>query len=115
MLKKAAQPREEHLSDGQGESKEGIWDRFNSTDVLVIDEISMIENHMFERLSEVMSAALGNKHGGGPFGGVQIVVTGDVSYVGCFDSLKLTCVVLPTFPSETIFFLYRMRLGINKR
>lgn len=55
-----------------------VWARFDQTDVLVIDEISMVENLQFERLNEIMKASLGNKNrGGGPFGGVQIVVTGD--------------------------------------
>lgn len=55
-----------------------IWERFESTDVLVIDEISMVENLQFERLNEIMKASLGARRPG-PFGGVQIVVTGDVS------------------------------------
>jgi ATP-dependent DNA helicase PIF1 len=44
--------------------------------VLVIDEISMIENLQFERLNEVMKASRAGK-ATGPFGGVQIIVTGD--------------------------------------
>lgn len=56
-----------------------VWERFHSVDVLVIDEISMVENLMFERLNEIMKASLGEERGGGPFGGVQIIVTGDVS------------------------------------
>lgn len=48
--------------------------RFNSTDVLVIDEISMVESHLLERLNKIMQAARGNYK---PFGGVQLVVTGD--------------------------------------
>ena len=39
----------------------------------------MVENHVFERLSRIMQDAIGEKYGGGPFGGVQVVVTGDVS------------------------------------
>ncbi|KAK8125029.1 aaa ATPase [Apiospora kogelbergensis] len=56
-----------------------VWKRFSETDVLVIDEISMVENLHFERLNKVMQYALYD-----PsltiqkaFGGVQIVVTGD--------------------------------------
>jgi ATP-dependent DNA helicase PIF1 len=52
-----------------------VYKRLTSVDVLVIDEISMIENLQFERLDLLMKQARGN----GPFGGVQIVVTGDVS------------------------------------
>lgn len=51
-----------------------VWRRFKDTDVLVIDEISMMENHHFERLNKIMRHAL-NSHK--PFGGVQLVVTGD--------------------------------------
>lgn len=54
-----------------------VWERFDSTDVLVIDEISMVENLLFERLNHIMKASIGEKHGGGPFGGVQVIVTGD--------------------------------------
>ncbi|KAI5368372.1 putative pif1/Herpes helicase domain, DNA helicase Pif1 [Septoria linicola] len=48
--------------------------RFKSTDVLVIDEISMVENHLLARLNAIMKAARGKDR---PFGGVQLVVTGD--------------------------------------
>jgi ATP-dependent DNA helicase PIF1 len=48
--------------------------RLRDTDVLVIDEISMMENHHFERLNQVMKEARSSKD---PFGGVQLVVTGD--------------------------------------
>jgi ATP-dependent DNA helicase PIF1 len=48
--------------------------RMNAVDVLIIDEISMMENHAFERLNEVMKEA---RHSDEAFGGVQLVVTGD--------------------------------------
>jgi ATP-dependent DNA helicase PIF1 len=48
--------------------------RLKDTDVLVIDEISMVENFHFERLNAVMQAARSSYE---PFGGVQLVVTGD--------------------------------------
>jgi ATP-dependent DNA helicase PIF1 len=48
--------------------------RLRETDVLVIDEVSMMENHHFERLNQVMKEARGSER---PFGGVQLVVTGD--------------------------------------
>ncbi|KAA8614986.1 ATP-dependent DNA helicase PIF1 [Pyrenophora tritici-repentis] len=47
---------------------------FCNTDVLVVDEISMVENNFFGRLSEVMKSARNSKEA---FGGVQIIVTGD--------------------------------------
>lgn len=68
-----------------------IRKRLGKTDVLVVDEISMVERDMFVRLDRVMRAA---RHGwrddenprgkqlsvhraDAPFGGVQLVVTGD--------------------------------------
>lgn len=48
--------------------------RLQSTDVLVIDEISMVENHHFERLNHILKAARGSQEA---FGGIQIIVTGD--------------------------------------
>jgi len=54
--------------------------KFNEVDVLVIDEISMVPNLDFERLNEVMKYSRSAKRNGErPFGGVQVVVTGDVS------------------------------------
>ena len=58
----------------QNAHKRRNWKRINNTDVLIIDEISMVENHIFERLNRVMKSARGDKR---PFGGVQIIVTGD--------------------------------------
>lgn len=55
------------------------WKKFDETDVLVIDEISMIENLQFERLNAILKHSRGEKHGGGAFGGIQLVVTGDVN------------------------------------
>lgn len=51
-----------------------VWKRLNRTKVLVIDEISMLENHHFERLNRIMKYARRNNKA---FGGVQLVVTGD--------------------------------------
>lgn len=48
--------------------------RLRATDVLIIDEISMVANHVFERLNCAMNSARDSEQ---PFGGVQIVVTGD--------------------------------------
>lgn len=49
--------------------------RLRATDVLVIDEISMVENHYFERLNRILKTARGKPDK--PFGGLQLVVTGD--------------------------------------
>ena len=51
-----------------------VQKRLRETDVLVIDEISIVENHHFERLNQVMKEARVSED---PFRGVQLVVTGD--------------------------------------
>ncbi len=58
-------------SNARGEK---VWKRLTRTHVLIIDEISMVANHVFERLSCIMKSARGSEK---PFGGVQIIVTGD--------------------------------------
>lgn len=64
-----------------------VKERLSETDVLVIDEISMFENQHFERLNRIMKAARSHDkitdavqaraNFNAPFGGVQMVVTGD--------------------------------------
>lgn len=51
-----------------------VWERFNKTDVLVIDEISMVENFHLERISQRLKAARNDERA---FGGLQVIVTGD--------------------------------------
>ena len=48
--------------------------RMSSTDILIVDEISMISNELLERLDKVMKAARSSSL---PFGGVQLVLIGD--------------------------------------
>ena len=64
-------PIEELESQANGKL---VWKRLNATGVLIIDEISMMENLRFERLNRIMMSARRNDL---PFGGVQLVVTGD--------------------------------------
>jgi len=51
-----------------------VHKRIQETDVLVIDEISMLENSHFERLNRIMKRSRENTVS---FGGVQLIVTGD--------------------------------------
>ncbi|TQN67691.1 ATP-dependent DNA helicase pfh1 [Colletotrichum shisoi] len=55
------------------------WKRLIKTQVLIIDEISMVENQVFERLSRIMAhiRCEANEGSSAPFGGVQIIVVGD--------------------------------------
>ncbi|TLS28628.1 hypothetical protein PpBr36_00610 [Pyricularia pennisetigena] len=55
--------------------KPGVKKRLRATQVLVIDEISMVSSFTFDLLSHVMQAArYGDQR---PFGGAQVVVSGD--------------------------------------
>ncbi|KAG5759416.1 hypothetical protein H9Q72_012464 [Fusarium xylarioides] len=58
--------------------------RLQETDVLIIDEISMVENHHFQRMNEGLKSARCWSHqhrdyipNAPAFGGVQLLVTGD--------------------------------------
>ncbi|KLU92863.1 hypothetical protein MAPG_11822 [Magnaporthiopsis poae ATCC 64411] len=51
-----------------------VKQRLRETDVLVIDEISMLDSNFFYRMSEVMKSV---RRSSEPFGGVQLVVSGD--------------------------------------
>ncbi|OWT42243.1 PIF1-like helicase domain-containing protein [Pochonia chlamydosporia 170] len=58
--------------------REHVRRRLKSTDVLIIDEISMVENHHLERMNICMKEARRWKQDEpAPFGGAQVVVTGD--------------------------------------
>ena len=83
-----------------------VWKRFSTTDVLVIDEVSMVENLLFERLNAVMKAA---RSSGKAFGGVQVVVTGDVCHLAHLKKPILISSVLPTVPCKTFPVLHRLR------
>ncbi|RAL68475.1 hypothetical protein DID88_007203 [Monilinia fructigena] len=48
--------------------------RWMRTKVLVIDEISMVDGDLFDKLEEI---ARGIRNNGRPFGGIQLVITGD--------------------------------------
>ncbi|RFU76573.1 atp-dependent dna helicase pif1 [Trichoderma arundinaceum] len=56
------------------ERNPALFDRLAKVDVIIIDEISMMENVHFGRMNELMKAARASPK---PFGGAQIIVTGD--------------------------------------
>lgn len=88
--------------------------RFKDTDVLVIDEISMVENHLLQRLDAVMKEARGNMKA---FGGVQLVVTGEfLSCCGINDGQELTMLkrgLLPAASRQTVSILHVLWKGSN--
>lgn len=51
-----------------------LMNKLKRLDVLVIDEISMIDDELFEKISKYLSLVRGNDR---PFGGVQVIITGD--------------------------------------
>ncbi|SMQ54726.1 unnamed protein product [Zymoseptoria tritici ST99CH_3D7] len=67
-------PLEELKTNAHGKF---VSKRFKDTDVLVIDEISMVENHMLARLDAILRHVRCYNKEQKPFGGVQIIVTGD--------------------------------------
>lgn len=62
------------LGGYKGKTKRELRKRLSKTDILVIDEISMIENFSFERLNRVLKHV---KDSDQPFGGIQVVISGD--------------------------------------
>jgi len=65
------------LSDSEIEAleqKEYLWKRFNKTQVLMIDEVSMLSPRLFDTVERICRAMKRKEE---PFGGMQIVLSGD--------------------------------------
>lgn len=66
-----------------------LYSRLAQLQLLVIDEVSMMSDELFEKASEVLCAIRNNP---APFGGVQVVLSGDFCQLGpvtgkfCFQS-----------------------------
>jgi ATP-dependent DNA helicase PIF1 len=58
-------------------SRKDTRKRLRATDVLVIDEISMVENNFLSRMEEVLHHVRQDRHGDHPWGGLQLIFTGD--------------------------------------
>lgn len=54
--------------------KQHLYARFNSTDILIIDEISMLDADRLDSVNLILKAARNNHD---PFGGIQVVLSGD--------------------------------------
>lgn len=54
--------------------KEYLHKRFNDTDILIIDEISMFDAPRLDSVDQILRAIRDNRE---PFGGIQVVLTGD--------------------------------------
>ena len=55
--------------------KEAAVDRWQTCEVLVIDEISMLDGALFDTLEYIARVIRNNDH---PFGGIQVVLCGEV-------------------------------------
>ena len=53
--------------------KEYLWKRFDKTQVLIIDEVSMLSPRLFDTVERVCRAM---KQSDNPFGGMQVVLSG---------------------------------------
>ncbi|GME77336.1 unnamed protein product [Ambrosiozyma monospora] len=103
--------------------------RWRETKVLIIDEVSMIDSEIFNKLNEVAKAVRASYR---PFGGIQLVVTGDFFQLPpvslgrgnakfCFDSdawketLQQTVVLTKVFrqqgDNDLIEMLNALRIG----
>ncbi len=56
------------------EQKEYLWKRFNKTQVLIIDEVSMLSPKMFDAVEKICRKM---KRCEDPFGGMQVILSGD--------------------------------------
>ncbi|KXH47858.1 ATP-dependent DNA helicase PIF1 [Colletotrichum nymphaeae SA-01] len=85
-------PRETLRTLIQGARRTSVYARIESTDVLIIDEISMVESEFFNRLSDVIGMLRREAFARGddkicrkqtadsvrrPFGGIQVIAVGD--------------------------------------
>lgn len=59
--------------------------RWNELQVLIIDEISMLSPELFDKLEEIARIV---RHNPNPFGGIQLVLSGDFCQLPCIDSEK---------------------------
>lgn len=67
-------------------------DRWQNTDILIIDEVSMLNAYLFDKLEKIGRNVRGNNE---PFGGLQLVLVGDFFQlppvkcdIFCFESLN---------------------------
>jgi ATP-dependent DNA helicase PIF1 len=60
-----------------------IRKRWNDLEVLIIDEVSMLSPDLFDKLEEIARIV---RHSELPFGGIQLILSGDFCQLPCIDS-----------------------------
>lgn len=116
----------EELAKSVRYKNKNAYDRVRNVDILIIDEISMIDAVLFDKVSKFMAIVRGRPKE--PFGGVQIVVSGDFCQLKsvdgdsfCFASkvwkrmrlevVQLTEIMRQSGDSEFIEMLTELRWG----
>jgi ATP-dependent DNA helicase PIF1 len=65
--------------------KKYLSERWKSLEILIIDEISMLSPVLFDKLEEIARTVRRNDK---PFGGIQLILSGDFCQLPCVDSDK---------------------------
>lgn len=68
--------------------KQYLKNRWVKLDVLIIDEVSMLTPELFDKLEEMGRIIRKNSK---PFGGIQLVISGDFCQLPCIDSEDFCC------------------------
>lgn len=92
---------------------QNLKERWQNTDVLIIDEISMLTLELFEKLELIARKVRRNEK---PFGGIQLILSGDFFQLPPIDS-KLFCFesnIWNTVIKKTFYFEIIMRQTDNK-
>ena len=63
--------------------KKYLRERWKRLDILIIDEISMLNPELFDKLEEI---ARNIRRDDRPFGGIQLILSGDFCQLPCIDS-----------------------------
>lgn len=111
-------------------TNKNIRERIVKLEVLIIDEISMLDDKLFEKISEILSTIRGQlidkKLAEKPFGGIQMIFVGDfcqlapVKGLYCFlskvwEKLDVNIIVLEELVRQTGDQLFQKILGIVRK
>ena len=66
--------------------KKYLRERWKRLDILIIDEISMLNPDLFDKLEEIARNIRRDER---PFGGIQLILSGDFCQLPCIDSNNL--------------------------
>ena len=61
------------------------YKRWLNTDILIIDEVSMLSAELFDKLEKIARTIRENNQ---PFGGIQLILSGDFCQLPCIDTNK---------------------------